>query len=139
MAEESEKRGFNEDLIKKYPRSNKKLPLDVSEYGISDEFDNENKIITDFISPYGVQFKSTEKFEKGMLLKLQVILPDYWSRKQQFVNYGRVDNPREFKILAKVVSTEKIGKRGKKQTILCRTVNMDQVDEEVLKAFLKDG
>lgn len=139
MSEEIEKAVFNEDLIRKYPRANKKLTLDVSEYGISDELEDRGKIITEFISPYGVQFKSTEKYEKGTLLKLQIALPDYWSRKQRFVNYGRVDNPGEFKILAKVVSTEKVGKRGKKQTILCRTVNMDQIDEEVLKAFLKDG
>lgn len=139
MAEANQKGEFNEDLIKKYPRANKKLSLDVAEYGITIEDDDKNSITTEFISPYGVQFKSTEKYEKGMLLKLNVALPDYWSRKQQYVNYGRIDAPGEFKILAKVVSTEKVGKRGKKQTILCRTVNMDQIDEEVLKSFLKDG
>ena len=50
-----------------------------------------------------------------------------------------MDTPGTFKILAKVVSSEDIGKRGKRKMVLARTVNMDDVDERVLKTFLQEG
>ena len=67
---------------------------------------------------------------EGDLLKVHVNLPNYWERKQRFVDYGRIDTPNDFKILVKVISSEDIGKRGKRKMVICRTVNMDQVDEQ---------
>jgi hypothetical protein len=32
-----------------------------------------------------------------------------------------------------------VGKRGKKKLVLVQTVNMDVVDEQVLKSYLQDG
>lgn len=136
----AEKRsGFDEDLVKKYPRSNRRLSLEVKPYGLSTDNIEEPTGTTVHISPYGLQFRSPEHFAEGSLLKIHVNLPDYWNRKQRFVDYGRVDTPGKFKILVKVVSSEDIGKRGKKKMVLCRTVNMDQVDEQVLKTYLQEG
>lgn len=131
-------RGFDLDLIKKYPRSNRRLNVNVARYGISADTEDEQGQ-TVHISPHGIQFRSLDNFSEGDLLKVHVNLPNYWERKQRFVDYGRIDTPDDFKILVKVVSSEDIGKRGKKKMVVCRTVNMDQIDEQVLKAFLQEG
>lgn len=130
---------FNEDLIKKYPRSNRKIAVDVTQYGLLNEDRVDLKAQTLFISPHGIQFQGTKDYAEGTLLKIHVSLPDYWSRKQKFVEYRRIDQPDTFKILAKVVKTEDVGKRGKKKLVLVQTVNMDEIDEQVLKSFLQDG
>ncbi len=130
---------FNLDLIKKYPRSNRRLNLAVSPYGIAELEEGEPTGTTVHISPHGIQFRSEEPYPEGTLLKIHIALPDYWNRKQRFVEYSRIDTPERFKILAKVVSSENLGKRGKKAMVVCKTVNMDDVDEQVLKAFLQEG
>lgn len=129
---------FDEDLVKKYPRSNKKITIAVSHYGISTE-NGEEKGMSLFISPYGLQFQGTKEYPEGTLLRINVSIPDYWNRKQKLVEYQRIDRPEKFRILAKVVRSEEIGKRGKKKIVLAQTVNMDEVDEQVLKTFLQDG
>lgn len=131
--------GFDLDLIKKYPRSNRKIIVDVSPYSLGAEMKEENKAQTLHISPHGMEFQGTKDYPEGTLLKIHVSLPDYWNRKQQFVEYRRVDTPGTFKVLAKVVKTEDVGKRGKKKLITVQTVNMDEVDEQVLKSYLQDG
>lgn len=132
--------GFNEDLIKKYPRSNRKIALDVAPYGLV-QFDAnpEAKAQSVHISPHGIEFQASRDYAQGTLLKIHVALPDYWNRKQRFVEYRRVDTPDTFKVLAKVVRTEDVGKRGKKKLVVVQVVNMDEVDEQVLKSFLQDG
>jgi len=130
---------FDEDLVRKYPRSNRKLTVSVDSYGLSRDEAPGQRSQTQFISPYGMQFQAHKHYEEGTLLKIHVSIPDYWSRKQRFVDYRRVDTLETFKILAKVVKTEDLGKRGKKKVVLVQTVNMDEVDEQVLKAFLQDG
>lgn len=128
---------FTVDLVKKYPKSNRRLSLNVAKYGIlSDEDEKKSQCV--HISPHGVQFRSSDQYTEGDLLKIHVPIPNYWERKQRFVDYGRVDQPGDLKILAKVVSSEEVGKRGKKKIVLARTVNMDEVDEMVLKAFLRE-
>ena len=129
---------FDEDLVKKYPKSNRRLNLAIAKYGIMKE-DLEQEGQTIHISPHGVQFRSMKEYEEGELLKIHIVIPNYWERKQRFVDYSRIDTPGDFKILAKVVSSQTVGKRGKKRMILARTVNMDHVDEEVLKAFLQEN
>ena len=132
--------GFDEDLIKKYPRSNRKIPLDVTLYGLA-SFDAaiDAKAQSVHISPHGIEFQAAKDYAQGTLLKIHVALPDYWNRKQRFVEYRRVDTPETFKILAKVVRTEDVGKRGKKKLVVVQVVNMDEIDEQVLKSFLQDG
>jgi len=130
---------FDEDLIKKYPRSNRKLPLEVSAYGISLDGNDEKNSLTTFISPHGIEFRSNKEYPEGTLLKINVAIPDYWSRKRRFVEYGRIDNPEQFRILAKVVRTEDVGKRGRKKMVIAQTVVIDDIDEQVLKSYLQDG
>lgn len=129
---------FNEDMVKKYPRSNRRLAVGVAKYGISAEA-GEEEAQTVHISPFGMQLRVSHEYEEGDLLKIFVNIPDYWERKRRFVDYSRIDTPDNFKILVKVVSSEEVGKRGKKKILLARTVNMDEVDEQVLKAFLQEG
>ncbi len=134
------KQEFDFDLIRKYPRSNKRLQLAVATYGLSqDELEGDGGSQTQFISPYGIEFKSADDFSPGTLLKIHITVPDYWTRKQKFVDYARIDTPRQMKVLAKVVKSEGIGKRGKKKMITAQTIIMDEVDEQVLKTFLQEG
>jgi hypothetical protein len=131
--------GFNEDLIKKYPKANKKITLDVMPYTITDKNSADHKAQSSFISPFGLEFQATRDYPAGTLLKIHVTLPDYWNRKQKLVDYQRIDQPDTFKILAKVVRTEDVGKRGKKKLVVVQTVNMDEVDEKVLKTYLQES
>jgi hypothetical protein len=137
--EDNSKAGFNEDLIKKYPKSNKKISLDVMPYTIAEKDNPDHKAQSLFISPYGLEFQASRDYPAGTLLKIHVSLPDYWQRKQKLVDYRRIDQPDTFKILAKVVRTEDVGKRGKKKLVVVQTVNMDEVDEKVLKTYLQEG
>lgn len=129
---------FNEDLVKKYPRSNRRLTVGVAKYGITAEAGEEDAQ-TVHISPFGMQLRVGNEYEEGELLKIFINIPDYWERKRRFVDYSRIDAPDNFKILVKVISSEEVGKRGRKKILLARTVNMDEVDEQVLKAFLQEG
>lgn len=129
---------FDPDLIRKYPRANRKIGISVSTYSIgsqSPEPDGQSV----FISPHGLEFRTAQSYTEGTLLKIEVTLPDYWERKQRFVEYGRIDRPANFKILAKVVKSENIGKRGKKKAVIAQTIIIDEVDEKVLKSYLQEG
>lgn len=133
---------FDESLVKNYPKSNKKVGVQVKKYSIKeDNFieDEKDKTITTYISPFGIEFQGPHAFAEGTLLKIEVAIPDYWQRKQKLVDYSRIDSPSNMKILAKVVKTEDIGKRGKKKVFLCQTVNIDEIDEHVLKLYLQDS
>ena len=135
-----QKEEFNEDLIKSYPRSNKKMNIDISPYAIgSDEESKNEKAKTNFISPHGIEFNCQGQYIQGELLKIKIPLPDFWTRKKQFVKYSRIDDPVDFPILARVVKCEDIGKRGKKKRILVETVNIDEVDRKILQTFLQEG
>jgi len=134
------KNDFNLDLITQFPSSNRKVAIQVSRYNIEEDAkQNQDKIQTSFISPHGLEFQAPADYGEGTLLKIEVKLPNYWSRKQQFVDYTRIDAPDTFKVLARVVKTEDIGKRGRKKMVTVQTVNIDQVDEKVLRDFLQEG
>jgi len=135
----AQNKGFDFNLIRKYPRSNRKVGLAVAPYSISTGENAADSTQSIHISPHGMEFQAQKDYPEGTLLKIQVALPDYWSRKQRFVEYRRIDTPGNFKVLAKVVRTEDVGKRGKKKLVTVQMVNMDEVDEQVLKAFLQDG
>ena len=134
---------FDSDLIRKYPKANKKLTINVHTYGIhatdtEDTPDSKNGQ-SQFISPHGIEFRTAEAYEDGALLKIHIALPDYWTRKQKFVDYARIDTPNDFRILARVMKTEEVGKRGRKRLVTCKTLVIDEVDEQVLKTFLQEG
>ena len=135
----SEKDVFKEGMIKEYPHAHRKIGLMVEPYRLIGKASEESdKGLTTYISPYGLEFHSPKEYALGTLLKINIEIPDYWSLKQQFVDYGRIDSPADFRVLAKVVKTENIGKRGKKKLVLVQTVNIDEVDELVLKSYLHD-
>lgn len=134
------KTDFNLDLITQFPSSNKKVAIQVKPYNIVDtQEDSFNKVQTSFISPHGFEFQAPAEYGEGMLLKIEVKLPNYWTRKQQFVDYTRIDAPDTFKVLARVVKTEDLGKRGRKKIVTVQTVNIDEIDEKVLRDFLSEG
>lgn len=128
----------DQEIIRKYPRANKRVKVKISQYGLESEIDDTGNQ-TQFISPHGIEFKTAADYQEGELLKIEVALPDYWNRKQKFVEYGRVDSPEDFRILGKVIKSEDVGKRGKKKLITVKTLIMDEVDEQVLKTFLQEG
>lgn len=132
-------RGFDTSLIKKYPRSNRKVSINYGTYSLMT--DEESMEITQsiHISPAGIEFQSTTNFQEGTLLRILVNIPDYWQRKRRFVEYRRIDQPDRFSILAKVVRSEDVGRRGKKKMVTVQTVSIDETDELVLKSYLQEG
>lgn len=130
---------FDEDLIRKYPHANRKVGIEVGRFSILQRSGETEAGQSMYISPHGIEFQGTRDYPEGTLLKIQVAIPNYWGRKQKVVEYGRIDAPATFPILAKVLKTADVGKRGKKKVVLCETVNMDESDERVLKAFLQEG
>ena len=144
IMDENEKPDFNSESVKTYPHAERKLSVEIGQYTLSQNSSptsgtQRQKALTTFISPHGMEFQGTKDYPQGTLLKIAVSLPDYWNRKKKFVEYNRVDVPEDFKVLAKVIGSQDIGKRGKKKLILVQTVNIDEVDEKVLKAFLQEG
>ncbi len=144
MSEAEKPEGFSAESVKTYPHAERKLTIEVGPYSLAFSPEgapatNRQKALTTFISPHGMEIQGTKDYPKGTLLKIAVALPDYWTRKKKFVDYNRIDVPDDFKILAKVVGSQELGKRGKKKLILVQTVNIDEVDEKVLKDFLQEG
>ncbi|MBP9708372.1 MAG: hypothetical protein KBD78_12065 [Oligoflexales bacterium] len=136
--------GFDVDLVKKYPKSAKKMTIQVAPYSLRLHTTNElkevvNTSLTTFISPYGVEFQTPQDYPEGTLLKIELSIPDYWIRKKSLVSYNRIDAPNSFALLAKVISKTEVGKRGKKKSIVAQTVNIDEIDIEVLKTYLQEG
>ncbi|MCX6125283.1 MAG: hypothetical protein NTV34_11150 [Proteobacteria bacterium] len=132
-------RGFDSSLIKDYPRSNRKVSINYGTYGLMSAQGKMDATQSIHISPAGIEFQSVKAFAEGTLLRIMVNIPDYWKRKRKFVEYHRIDQPATFSILAKVVRSEDIGRRGKKKMVTVQTVIIDATDEMVLKSFLQEG
>lgn len=133
----SEKQIFDPESVRSYPKSNKKISMLVHPYRLAQEKIPPEEGQTLFISPHGIEFHSPQEYPDGMLLKVHLELPDYWKRKQKFVEYNRIDVPSSLKMLVRVIKSEPAGK-GKKKTVLVQTVNMEEADETVLKLFLEE-
>ncbi len=133
----SEKPIFDADLVRAYPRSNKKISLQVHPYRLQQDKHISEEGQTLFISPHGIEFHSPKEYPDGMLLKVHLELPDYWKRKKSFVEYNRIDVPDSLSMLVRVIKTEPAPK-GKKKTVLVQTVNIEEIDETVLKLFLEE-
>lgn len=132
-------KGFDPGLIKKYPRSNRKVHIHFGTYSLLTDDDSMEATQSIHISPVGLEFQSQQPLPEGTLLKIHVNIPNYWARKRRFVEYRRVDQPERFSILAKVVHSEDIGRRGKKKLVTVQTVSIDETDELVLKSYLQEG
>ena len=135
---DDEKNEVDESLFFNFPKTNKKIELKVKRY----EFMSEKKGAKSQSTRIGseaVEFRSPKDFEVGTLLKISISIPDYWDRKQQFVNYSRVDEPSELSILAKVIKSTKSGKRSRNRMVVAKTVNISEEDEKLLEEYLKNG
>lgn len=130
---------FDASLIKKYPRSTRKVSMRYGTYSISADESALESTQSMYISPHGIEFQTTCSYSPGTLLRIHLDIPDYWQRKLRFVQYRRIDQPARFPILAKVVSVQDVGRRGKKKIITVQTVNIDETDELVLKSYLQEG
>lgn len=131
---------FNYEILKSYPHGEQKISVEIGKYSLTFNSDptQRQKAQTTYISPHGMEIQGVKDYPQGTLLKISVNLPDYWTRKKRFVEYNRIDTPEDFKVLAKVIGSQPIGKRGKKRLILVQTVNIDEVDEKVLAAYLEE-
>jgi hypothetical protein len=130
---------FDISLIKKYPRSTRKVSIRFGVYSISLDESTLEATVSSYISPHGLEFQTTTPFAPGTLLRIYLDIPDYWQRKLRFVQYRRIDQPARFPILAKIVQVEDIGRRGKKKIVTVQTVSIDETDELVLKNYLQEG
>jgi hypothetical protein len=130
---------FSEKFIRSFPRSNKKIPISVMPFSLKSDPAGSHDIQSMFISPHGIEFQAAAEFKTGTLLKIEIALPDFWTRKQKVVEYRRIDVPEKFRILAKVMKVDDVGKRGRKKHIIAQTVNLDAADEQVLRKFLEEG
>jgi len=139
LAPVSNSNKFDVTLIKKYPRSTRKVNIKYGTYSISADENTLESTQSLHISPHGVEFQTTASYSPGTLLRIHLDIPDYWQRKLRFVQYRRIDQPARFPILAKVVSVEDVGRRGKKKIITAQTVSIDETDELVLKSYLQEG
>lgn len=132
---------FDVSLVKGYPKANRKLSIVIDQYSLSSSVDKSSstyRSVTTFISPHGLEFFGHANHPKGSLLKIAINIPDFWPRKKKLVNYSRIDTPGTFHILAKVIDSQDVGKRRKKRAIIAKVVNIDEVDEEVLRSFLDE-
>jgi hypothetical protein len=130
---------FDASLIKKYPRSTRKVSIRYGAYSLTADEDSFEATQSLHISPHGIEFHTTIAYQPGTLLRIHLDIPDYWQRKLRFVQYRRIDQPARFPILAKVVNIEDVGRRGKKKIVTVQTVSIDETDELVLKSFLQEG
>lgn len=130
---------FDPSLIKKYPRSSRKVSIKYGTYSLSTDESTLEATQSLHISPHGMEFHTTMAYAPGTLLRIHLDIPDYWQRKLRFVQYRRIDQPARFPILAKVVSVEDVGRRGKKKIVTVQTVSIDETDELVLKSYLQEG
>ena len=131
------KESFDTKLVYNYPSAEKKVQINIHRIDMKKSTKNSfAKVFTTFISPHGLAFKGSAELKTGTLLKIDVKIPDFWSRKQRFVEYKRINTPNFFRLLAKVVHNNPIGIRSRKRLILAKTVNIDPIDQKVLSEYI---
>ncbi|MBP6217443.1 MAG: hypothetical protein KA436_02525 [Oligoflexales bacterium] len=135
---------FSIENIRTYPHSTRKVDLNISPYfSASIEKNKEElefqKAVSTCISPHGLEFLGLKTYPEGTLLKINISIPDYWKRKKQLVNYNRIDQPESFRILGRVIHVESEKRKGKKKAILVQTVNIDEIDEQILRLYLQES
>ncbi len=122
-----------------FERHNRKLSIEYGEYNVylSDDLGQCDflKSHTMNISRGGMLFLAMQGYKEGTLLKIKIRIPDYWDRKAKYVKYGHVAKPCEMSVLCKVTRSESLHQK-KKHKIAVKTVNIDQIDEQVLLTYL---
>ncbi|MCY4380268.1 MAG: hypothetical protein OXC40_01685 [Proteobacteria bacterium] len=132
---------FEDQKIKEFPKSKKKVVLEIKQYNICARDSQANLVKTqsNYISPYGMTFQSATDYSEGELLKIDVALPNYWQKKRNFINYTRVNTPKSFPVIARVINKYKATRKKFKNTIAVQTLSMDDTDEKVLRCYLEES
>lgn len=131
------KNGFDTRLIKDYPNSHKNIYMQIGDYSLI-EGSSMVKVKTNHISPHGFELATIKDYSVGSIVKLNIKIPDYWSRKQRFVDYGRIDKPKEFYVIGRVVDVDKNQGQNRRKNLTIQVVNIDETDQEVLKSFISE-
>ena len=131
---------FHLDKIRSYPCAKKKVSISVSKFSVKVlhpdcEFQKTHSI---HISPHGIDFQLSADYSEGDLLKIDVRIPNYWNRKKLFINYNRVNVPKSFHLIARVVE-KTITKGRKKNLFAVETLSIDDTDAQVLENFLQES
>lgn len=134
---------FQHEKIRGFPRSKQKLKLSIKEYNIRTLHvlrpKDELKAQSIHISPYGMEFQLSADYAEGDLLKINVAIPGYWQRKRNFIDYTRINAPKSFPVIARVICKEQAGQRKRKHTFSVQTLSMDNTDEMVLRGYLEEA
>lgn len=125
--------------LPKYSLINKRLSIRYCEFKISNTPSKMLKSDTQAIAPEGIQFISSIPFEPGVIVRVWIEIPDYWSRKARHVDYKHTDAPSYFQMLSRVLTCAECNKRGTKFQVLCESVNLDPADANVLREYLGLG
>lgn len=135
--EQNNKKLFDTKLITEYPNSTKKINLQISEYSIL-EATSAVKVQTTYASPHGFEIATIKDFATGSIIKMNIKLPDYWARKQKFVEYGRIDRPKDFTVLGRVIEIDKTQGMNRRKKMIVQLVNIDEADEKVLRSYIDE-
>ena len=128
---------FDPKQIYDYPNAERKVQMIVGRVDMKQNTKySSEKVHSTFLSPFGIEFKGSPEIQVGMLLKVQIIIPDYWARMQRIVEYKRINTPEDFRVLIRVVETKRFGVRSRKRIIVSKVVNIDPIDKRVLSEYL---
>ena len=131
---------FHLDKVRGYPCSKKKVSISVMKFSVrlfQSQCDYQ-KTHSIHISPYGIDFQLCADFCEGDLLKIDVRIPNYWNRKKYFISYNRVNVPKSFQLIARVV--EKKNTKGRKKNLFAvETLSIDDTDAQVLRSYLLEN
>lgn len=75
QSNDSDKGSFDADLIRKYPKANRKIGIEVMPFGLTGQIGDDAKNQSVYISPYGIEFQGKANYTEGTLLKINVALP----------------------------------------------------------------
>ncbi|MCY4443178.1 MAG: hypothetical protein OXC44_00025 [Proteobacteria bacterium] len=136
-----EMENFEEEKIKGYPQSNKKIHLSILEFNVRNLSSARvpMKAYSIHISPYGMEFQLSADFCEEDLLKIDVIIPGYWQRKRHFIDYTRVNIPKSFSVIGRVIKKKIVGEKRKKKYFSVQILSMDNTDEKVLRSYLEES
>ena len=114
----------------------KKIPMKFAEFKISNVANKMLSAETIAISAEGLSFYSPVSIPLGTLTRVWLEIPDYWAKKSKHVSYRHTDAPSYFQVLCRVQAAEETGKRNQKFQLTAVIVNLDPVDEKVLRDYL---
>lgn len=133
---------FQSEKIRGFPQSKQKVRLAIKEYNIRTLHMPKSSCLkaqSIHISPYGMEFQVSADYCEGDLLKIEVTIPGYWQRKRHLIDYTRINAPKSFPVIARVISKQQASQRRRKHTFSVQNLSMDGTDEMVLRGFLQES